>query len=84
MDETTRPIIIEKTVLTLDEVVEYTGFEKAYMYRLMSERRIPYYKPTGKSAFFSKAELDAWLLSNPVKTRDELNSEASTYTHSRR
>lgn len=62
-------IKIEKTVLTLDDVVEYTGFERAYLYRLMSERRIPYSKPTGKSAFFSKEELDKWLLSNPVEQR---------------
>jgi excisionase family DNA binding protein len=59
---------VEKTVLTLDEAVAYTGFSKSYMYKLTSERKIPHSKPNGKSIFFSKSQLDAWLMSRPVDT----------------
>ncbi len=32
---------MEKRFLTLDELVEYTGFAKSYLYKKNSEGRIP-------------------------------------------
>lgn len=70
---------MEKTVLSFEEACEYTGYAESYMYKLTSARKIPHSKPNGKKIFFDKAELDKWLLRNPVKTAEALNSEASTY-----
>ena len=45
---------------------------RSYLYKLTSQQLIPHYKPRGKKIFFLKSELQQWLLSNPVKTIDEI------------
>lgn len=64
-----------KTVLTFNETLVYTGLSRSYMYKLTSSRRIPHHKPHGKLIYFDRAELDAWLLQNPVKTNEQLEAE---------
>lgn len=36
-----------KEVLTLDECSIFTGYSKNHLYRLTSQRAIPFYKPMG-------------------------------------
>lgn len=69
-------VLTQKEVLTLDEVVAYTGFKKNYIYKLAHNRLIPYYRPSGKSCFFRRKEVDEWLTSIPVATDDELREKA--------
>lgn len=88
----TRENLFQKTVLTFNEALVYTGLSRSYMYKLTSSRRIPYHKPFGKLIYFDRAELDAWLLQNPVKTEEQLEAEAlqrmysdnTSYSRSRR
>lgn len=68
-----------KTVLTFAEASDYCGLSQSYMYKLTSTGLIPHYKPAGKMLYFSKAELDTWLLRNEVKTNDAINKEAINY-----
>lgn len=56
----------QKNVLTFEELCEYIGMSKSYVYKLTSSGQIPHYKPLGKHMFFKKDEIDNWLLSNPV------------------
>jgi hypothetical protein len=49
------------------------------MYKLTSTSRVPHFKPHGKIIYFSKAEIDTWLLKNPVKTAEVVEQEAATY-----
>ena len=72
-----------KAVLNFQEALSYTGFSASYLYKLTSERRIPHSKPSGKMIFFDRLELDAWLMSNPIATADELNDRANTYCQKR-
>jgi len=65
-----------KTVFTFDDVAAYTGLSKSYLYKLTSGNVIPHYKPNGKNVYFSKDEIDTWLLRNEVKTNDALEQEA--------
>lgn len=67
-----------KNRLTFEQGCEYTGYAPSYMYKLTSARKIPHYK-RGRNIIFLASELETWLLSNPVKTSDQLNTEASTY-----
>jgi len=67
-----------KAVLSLDEVADYTGLSKQYLYKLTSKNIIPFSRPNGKKIFFSKAEVDKWLLSNRQSTEEEIQSEAIT------
>lgn len=70
---------MDKRILTLEEVSEYTGMSKSYLYKLTSSQRIPHYKPIGKLIYFEKEELDAWLLQNRVSTSDEIENKAQVY-----
>ncbi len=67
-----------KAVLSLDEVAEYTGLSKQYLYKLTSKNTIPFSRPNGKKIYFDKLEIDKWLLSNRQSTEEEIQSEAIT------
>lgn len=64
-----------KNILTVDEVIEYTGFSQKQIYKLTSTRAIPHYKPSGRKLFFKKDEIDEWITQGRVKTIDELGDE---------
>lgn len=65
-EETSFDVLIEirelvrnqKEILNLNEFCSYIGFEKFYIYKLTSKRKIPHYKtPGGKSIFFRNQRL---------------------------
>lgn len=68
-----------KEVLTIEECALLTGFSKAHIYRMTSQRAIPFYKPFGGTIFFRKTEIENWLLQNRQSTNEELNSRATTH-----
>ncbi len=72
-------LISSKTVLTFDEAAIYTGLSKSYLYKLTSTGGVPCYKPKGKMIYFSKNELDNWLLTNRRATTKEIETKAATY-----
>ena len=65
--------------MTFDEAADYLGFSKSHLYKLTSANKIPHYKPQGKRVYFSKSELNTWLLRNPVKTTGKIEQEADNY-----
>ena len=62
-----RLLMVNKEVLTLEEACQYTGISRNYMYKLTSMNKIPYSKPRGKSIYFERMKLNAWLLGNLKK-----------------
>lgn len=71
-------LIGAKPVLNLEEAVVFTGLSKGHLYRLTSEKQIPYYKKCRK-LYFKKSELEDWLLERRVPTQAEIESKAATY-----
>ncbi len=69
----------QKDTLTLEEASAYSGISKSYIYKLTSAGSIPHYKPEGKTIYFDRVELNAWLKRNRVKTVQEIEQEATTY-----
>ncbi len=65
--------------LTFEEGADYLGLSKSYLYKLTSTNKIPHYKPQGKRVYFTTAELDTWLLRNPVKTTADIEQEADNF-----
>ena len=57
-------LLSKKNVLNINELSHYTGYSKSYIYKLTSRNAIPYFKPSGKSVFFDRMEIDVWLLKN--------------------
>ncbi|MGV8994534.1 MAG: helix-turn-helix transcriptional regulator [Flavobacterium sp.] len=70
-----------KQIFTVDDVVNYTGFSKSYVYKLVHNNILPYSKPNNRTLFFTKKEIDEWLLQNKSKSVSQLQSEASTYAN---
>ena len=62
-------LLSTKSALNLNELADYTGFSKSFLYKQLMTLQIPGgYKPTGKSWFFDRKEIDQWLLSNKLET----------------
>lgn len=66
-------------VMSLDQLCEYYGFTKSYIYKQTSLREIPHYKK-GKRLYFKKLEIDEWLFKAKIKTMGELQREATKYS----
>lgn len=71
--------INSKIIYSIEEVAEYIGVSKGYVYKMTSRGLIPYYKPNGKTLYFKKEEIDDWLLRNRQSTNAEIETEAINY-----
>lgn len=65
--------------MTTEEAAAYLGLKKSYLHKLMMRRAIPYYKPNGKLCFFSKEDLDHWLMGTRISSQEEIEQEAQQY-----
>lgn len=79
LDRIERLLISNKKVLTFDEVCDYTGLSRSYLYKLTSSGVIPHSKPNGKVIFFDKEKLNNWLLKNARKSADEIKEDALNF-----
>lgn len=69
-----------KQALTMSDAALLTGLSKSYLYKLCHRKSIPHWKSDGgKTTYFSKDELNSWMLKHRVKTLSELEEEATTY-----
>lgn len=74
----------KKKLLSTKEAAEYCGFKLSYFRKLMMQRTIPMYKPTGKLSFFKQEDLDAFLTGVRISSQDEIEEEANRYITSRK
>lgn len=66
--------------LSIDEAIKYTGLKRSYLYKLVHNNEIPYYKTAGgKLLRFKRAELDKWLTAVRVPSNAELAEQASAH-----
>ena len=64
-------------IWTLEMFCTYTGFEKSYVYKMTSQKKLRHYKtPGGKKIFFKREDVIAFLTSNTILSRQELDIEA--------
>ena len=84
VEELEQMLFISKNVLSFDEASKFLNLSKSYLYKLTSGNLIPHYKPQGKMLYFEKADLEAWLRQNPIKTRAQIEQEAQKYILSNR
>ncbi|MBR5255028.1 MAG: helix-turn-helix domain-containing protein [Bacteroidales bacterium] len=68
-----------KEVLSIDECATFTSLSVNHIYRLTSQRAIPFYKPMGGKIYFKKKEIENWLLQGRQATDSEIKSQATTY-----
>ena len=44
-------------IFKVQDAADFLGLSKSHVYRLTSEGRLPYYKPSGKIIYFKKSDL---------------------------
>ena len=50
--------------LNFNQAAQYLSISHSHLYKLTSQRKIPFHKPSGKYLYFFKHELDAWIRRN--------------------
>lgn len=61
-----------KEALSMDDLAVLTGLSKSYIYHLVCERKIPFYKSSGGGrTYFKKSEIESWLLANKYNSIEE-------------
>ena len=83
VEELEQMLFLTKNVLSFDEASKFLNLSKSYLYKLTSGNLIPHYKPQGKMLFFERADLEAWLRQNPIKTQAQIEQEAQKYVLNR-
>lgn len=69
-----------KESLSLDEVSQVFDLKKSFIYALVHQKKLPYYKVGGgRLTFFKKSEVEAFLLANRVGTYEESEAAAVAY-----
>ena len=68
-----------KQIFTIDDLVNYTGFSKSYLYKLVGKNVISYYKPNNRTLFFTKKEVDDFYTNILVKNNIECLYEKSPH-----
>ena len=79
VEELEQMLFLTKNVLSFDEASKFLNLSKSYLYKLTSGNLIPHYRPQGKMLHFEKADLEAWLRQNPIKTQMQIEQEAQRY-----
>jgi len=70
-------------ILDRDEAAQFLKISKQSLYGMTHQHTIPYYKQ-GKKLYFKKSDLEAWITKGKIKTRDDIDAEASSYITKRR
>lgn len=73
-----------KEILNVEELSDYTGFTRSYIYKLVHTSQIPYSKPGGKVLFFERKKIDLWLMQNSSKSNSEIAAEALLHVRSKK
>ncbi|WP_417886694.1 helix-turn-helix transcriptional regulator [Zunongwangia sp.] len=73
-----------KEILTVEDLINYTGYKQSYIYKLVHKNVIPFSKPNGKTLFFEKSEIDTWLLQNKSQSISQIEDKAQDYINTRK
>ena len=57
------------TFVSLKEVAAYLGMTENYIYELVHQRKIPFYKPFGKKLMFNLDEVKATIEGSKVESK---------------
>ncbi|WBL24510.1 helix-turn-helix transcriptional regulator [Zunongwangia sp. HGR-M22] len=71
-----------KEILTVEDLINYTGYKRSYIYKMVHKNILPFSKPNGKTLFFEKSEIDRWLLQNKSQSESQIEDKAQDYINS--
>jgi excisionase family DNA binding protein len=61
-DKDKKNSLVNTNYYNVEQLSTFTGFSKAYIYKLTHLSKIPFYKPNGGKILFSKAEIEQWII----------------------
>ena len=67
--------IIQDKPLTVEQAAAFTGYSKAYLYKLIHGGRISCYKPGGGKVLFRREDLEAFCYRNRKAADYELQEQ---------
>lgn len=73
-----------KEVLTVEEASRFMDIARSSLYKMTSDRSIPFYRPNGKMIYFEKADILAWIRQNRVmaiKSGDDSELEPELHSN---
>ncbi len=65
-------------VMSLPELIAYTGISKSTIYKLTSAGDLPHSKKS-KRLFFERDLIDAWLLERPAHTKSDTEKSVNQF-----
>ncbi|MGZ4049794.1 MAG: helix-turn-helix domain-containing protein [Bacteroidia bacterium] len=66
-------------ILDMKQAANFLRLQVSTLYEKTSQKTIPHFKK-GNKLYFNKGELQAWVQGGKVKTNEELQGQASSYT----
>lgn len=95
MDQTANDIILErldsleesirifnigkKEFLNIKETCEYFNTTINYLYSLTRNKKVPYYKPNGKTIYFKIQDIDDWIRSTKIHSENGIDELTSNF-----
>jgi excisionase family DNA binding protein len=70
-------------ILDVQQAAQFLKLKLATLYEKTSRKLIPHFKK-GNKLYFHLSELQAWINQGKVKTREEIEGEAITFTLNRK
>jgi len=67
-----------KNIVTINEVAMLTGYSVKYLRLLIAKREIPHYR-RGNRLYFSRDEIEDWMMGTRIPTKEEMNIKAMGY-----
>ena len=69
----------QKDIISIKEFSELFGFQKGYVYKLIHQGKVKYYKPYGKKVFFKLSEVMEHFEKSKVSDYNEISRTANRY-----
>lgn len=74
-----KQIIQQKEILTIEEAAEMLGLSTSRLYKMTSNKEVPYYKPGGKKIYLKRRDLEDWILNSRVSADSEEDEKLNAY-----
>lgn len=73
-------LTFNKSIFNVKDFSLYSGIKESYIYKIVGNHEVSFSKPGGKMLFFSKEDVDSYLLKNPVKAKVSIESAALEFS----
>lgn len=71
--------IQQKEILTIEDAADFLGLSVSRLYKMSSNKEIPYYKPGGKKIYLKRQELELWIYRSRVDSNCDMDFEMDNY-----